>query len=55
MKNKNLFYLIMSLAICSGTMLINRFLVPIPEWLVIVLIVLAAVSLITFIAKSIHK
>ncbi|MFD3157310.1 hypothetical protein ACFIJ5_10680 [Haloimpatiens sp. FM7330] len=52
MKNKNLFYLILSLGISSGTMLINRFVISIPDWLAIVLMLLSAASLIIFIIKT---
>jgi len=46
MKNKKLIFLALSLGISSGTHLINRFVVPIPNWLVIVLAMLAATSLV---------
>lgn len=55
MKNKNLFYLILSLGISSGTIMTNRFVVSIPDWLAIILMMLSAVSLIVFIIKSRHK
>ncbi|CAH2213478.1 hypothetical protein [Tepidibacter aestuarii] len=55
MKNKNLFYLILSLGISSGTILTNSFVISIPDWLAIVLMLLSAVSLIIFIIKSRHK
>ncbi|MCT4593063.1 MAG: hypothetical protein N4A57_02120 [Anaeromicrobium sp.] len=55
MKNKNLFYLILSLGISSGTILTNRFVGPIPDWLAIVFMVLSAGSLIVFIVKSYNK
>lgn len=55
MKNKNLFYLILSLGISSGTILTNRFVVLIPDWLAIVLILLSVISLIVFIIKSRNK
>lgn len=54
MKNKNLFYLILSLAISSGTGLINSFVVSIPNWLAIVLILSSATFLMAFIIKSCH-
>ena len=46
MKNKSLIFLVLSLGISSGTSLINRFLVPIPNWLGIVLILISGISLI---------
>ncbi len=55
MKNNSLIYLILSLAITSGTMLTNNLIIPIPNWLAIVLIVLSVVSLIVFIIKSRKK
>lgn len=55
MKNKNLIFLILSLAICSGTILINRFVVTILDWLAIILMLLAAASLIVFITKSYYS
>lgn len=54
MKNKNLIYLILSLGISSGTGLINRFVVSIPNWLAIILILLSAIFLIVFIVRSWH-
>jgi len=53
MKNKNFIFLILTIGICSGTMLIERFIVSIPNWLGIILIILAIVFLIIFIFKSI--
>lgn len=54
MKNKNLIYVILSLAISSGIGLINRFVVPVPTWLAIVLALLSATFIIVFIVKSWH-
>ena len=47
MKNqtKALMFLTLCLGICSGTLLVNRFVIEIPDWLAIVFIVFAAISL----------
>ncbi|MBS4539575.1 hypothetical protein GOQ27_13960 [Clostridium sp. D2Q-11] len=55
MKSRSLAFLILSLAISSGTSLIDRYIVPIPNWLSIVLIFLAATSLIYSISLYIRK
>lgn len=52
MKNKNLIYLILSLGISSGTGLINRFVVSIPNWLAIILVLVSVMFLIAFIVRS---
>jgi len=48
MRTKNqkaLLYLILGLGICSGILLVNRFIIDIPDWLAIVLIVVAVIPL----------
>lgn len=55
MKNKYLIFLILSLGIASGVLLINRFIVPIADWLGIILIILALGSLGIFIFKSVRS
>jgi len=51
MKNENLHYLILSLGICSGIMLVDRFIVTIPIWLLWPLIIISGISLAIFIVK----
>ena len=48
-KSKNLWLLILSLGLSSSTILIDRFIVGIPDWLAIIFAVTAIVSLIGFI------
>jgi len=52
MKNKSLLFLSLGLGICSGTMLINRFVAPIPDWLAIVLMILAVASLVIHFVRN---
>jgi hypothetical protein len=54
MKNKNI-YLILSLLISSSISLINSFVVPIPNWLAIILILFAIIFLIIYIIKNPFK
>ncbi|MCT4598105.1 MAG: hypothetical protein N4A50_09550 [Vallitalea sp.] len=54
MKNKNI-YLILSLLISSSTSLVNSFVVPIPNWLAIILILFAIIFLIIYIIKNPFK
>lgn len=51
MKNQRLVYLTLSLGICSGIILANRFMVSFPEWLSWVLILIAGMLLIASRAK----
>lgn len=55
MKNKNSGLLLLVLAISSGTQLVNRFVVAIPDWLVRVLMILAVALLVIFIFKSFRQ
>ncbi len=52
MKNKNLWLLILSLGLTSGTILTDRFIVSIPDWLVITFAIIAILSLVVFMIKS---
>ena len=47
MKNqrKTLLYLLLSMGICSGILLTDRFIICVPNWIAIGLIVIALVSL----------
>ena len=40
-QKKALWYLILGLGICAGISLVNRFIIDIPNWIAIVLIVVA--------------
>lgn len=51
MHGKRISFLILGLGISSGTLLINRFVVPLPEWIAIGLALLAAIFIILFVAK----
>jgi len=44
-QKKALWYLILGLGICSGIPLVNRFLIEIPGWLAIVLLVVVVIPL----------
>ena len=44
-QKKALWYLILSLGISSGILLVNRFIIDIPDWLAITLIVVAVIPL----------
>ncbi|MDE3741778.1 hypothetical protein [Maribacter polysaccharolyticus] len=58
MENKNLLFLAIGLGICSATLLIERFVFSIPDWAVIVLMLLASVALILHVftyRKNHHK
>ena len=50
MRNKNQkkasLCLLFGLGICSGILLVNRFIIDIPDWLAIVLMVIAVISLV---------
>lgn len=46
MKKYNLFFLFIGIGICSTTILIDGFVAKIPDWLAILLIAFAAISLI---------
>ncbi|SDY53924.1 hypothetical protein SAMN05660462_00263 [Proteiniborus ethanoligenes] len=48
MKNKNIWLLLLSLGLCSSTILIDRFIVDIPDWLAIILALIAIISLVGF-------
>ncbi len=52
---KRISYLILGLGISSGTMLINKFIVPLPDWAAIILALLAAIFIILFIFKRDHS
>jgi len=52
MKKKSLLFLSLGLGICSGTTLINRFVVPIPDWLAIILMILAVASLVIHFVRN---
>jgi hypothetical protein len=41
---KALWYSIIGLGLCSGILLIERFIIPIPDWLAIGLVVIAIIS-----------
>ena len=43
MKNKSLFFACIGLGICAGILLVNRFLVPIPDWVAILLMAVAII------------
>jgi len=43
---KKAWYLILGLGICSGILLVNRFIIDIPDWLAIVLIVVVVIPLV---------
>ena len=45
-QKKALLYLMLGLGICSGILLVNRFIINIPDWLAIVLIVVAVIPLV---------
>jgi len=49
MKNRKISYLLLSLGISSGTILTDRFILSLPDWLALLLIVVSAVSLFVFI------
>lgn len=51
-KSKNLWLLTLSLGLCSSTILIDRFIVGIPDWLAITFSVVAIISLIGFISTN---
>ena len=44
MKNTDTLFLILGLGICAAMLLIDRFVVSIPDWLAIIFILLALVS-----------
>ncbi len=46
MKRQNTLFLTLGLGVCSVTLLVDRFLVTISDWLVIVLMLIASASLI---------
>jgi hypothetical protein len=43
-QRKALLYLTLSLGICAGILLVNKYLIEVPDWLAIVLIVFALIS-----------
>jgi len=45
-QKKALFYLILGLGICPGILLVNRFIIDIPDWLAIMLIVVVVIPLV---------
>lgn len=45
MKNKKFWFLIIALFLCSGVLLVNRFIIAIPDWIAVCVIALAAISL----------
>jgi len=54
-KIKNLKYLTLGLGITSGTHLINRFVVPVPDWLAIVLALLSVTLIIASFIRNPNK
>lgn len=48
MKTKNIWPLVLSLGLCSGTILVDSFFITVPDWLAIGIAILAIISLITF-------
>lgn len=52
MKNKNMWLLSISLGLCSSTILIDRFIVDIPDWLAIIFAFFAIITLISFILNN---
>lgn len=55
MKKKYSPFLILSTAICSGTILINRFVVPIPDKFAVPLLVIAVLSFVIYIVKTLRE
>jgi len=49
---KNLSYLVISLAISSGTMLTERFVISIPDWIAVLLFTISIIFLVIYIVKS---
>lgn len=52
MRKPNMPFLVLSLALCSGIILVDRFATPLPNWLALPLALVAAVSLIIAMVKS---
>nr|WP_307990737.1 hypothetical protein [uncultured Niameybacter sp.] len=52
MKKKNLWLLILGLGLTSGTILINRFVISIPNWLAIAFSIIAICALVAFLITN---
>ena len=52
MHGKRVGLLTLGLGIASGTLLINTFVIPLPEWIAIGLALLAATLIVLFVVKS---
>ena len=46
MKRQNILFLTLGLGVCSATLLVDHFIVTIPDWLVIILMIIASALLI---------
>ena len=52
MKIPNVWFLSLSLAICSGLLLIDRFITPVSDQTSLMFLILAAMSLVVFLVRS---
>lgn len=55
MKNKYLWLCFLSLLLLSGTLLVDRFIVPVPVWLAVINIIVAFCVFVTFLIISHRK
>lgn len=55
MKNKYLWLCFLSLFLLSGTLLVDRFIVPVPVWLAVINIIVAFCAFVTFLIISHRK
>ncbi len=52
MKQKNISLLIISLILCFGTMIINRLIVSVPDWIAYIVLVISGISLLIYILRN---
>ena len=52
MKIPNVWFLSLALAICSGLLLIDRFIAPVSDQTSLIFLILAALSLVIFLVRS---
>lgn len=55
MENNKLGLILFSLTLSSGTILVNRFIFPVPEWMAYIIIILSVSVLIKFIVDTYKK